>query len=333
MINRSRSNNKNIKPFNTKHSGLSSHPRFKEEVDDNWNTFTDDKEPDCVGQEAVSLFSTDSTHLYMKEIGKYPLLSAADETSLCESITSNTPETSQAYEKLITSNLRLVVSIAKHYVGHGVPFSDLIQEGNIGLIKAAGKFDHRKGFTFSTYATWWIRQSIIRCIADQGRTIRLPVHMSETLYKIRKAESLLMVKLNRTSTEQEIAWELDITTSAVHEALAYRSTMVSLDAPIGDDDSTIGDFIHDSYVEDPESKLISNILHETIKKVLSTLPERDAEIIRLRFGIDSDHAYTLEEIGNMYGITRERVRQIETKALHRMRSPRNKRVLEGFLGA
>lgn len=273
----------------------------------------------------------DSVKSYLLEIGKYPLLSQAEEVILARTIAEHLPGSKEAHNLLVNCNLRLVVSIAKKYTGHGLDLLDLIQEGNTGLLKAVSKFDYKKGFRFSTYATWWIRQAITRSISDQSRTIRIPVHMSETINKVKKTEHILTTQLGRKPTIEEIAWELDEPVSKISEATKYMRSTTSLETPISDeDDSTLGDFIEDTNAVSPETAAIQNSLASSVKTIVCTLPDREQLVIRLRFGLDDDNPLTLEEVGNILGVTRERIRQIESSALRRLRQPNKRRYIEGY---
>lgn len=274
--------------------------------------------------------SEDSTKMYMREMGAIPTLSIEDEKIITQRIANGDEE---AKKELIEANLRLVISVAKRYIGCGIPFQDLVQEGNIGLIKAADKFDFNKGFHFSTYAIWWIRQTISRAIADQNRLIRVPVHMSELINKIKRASRELTVKLHRDPTDAEIAKKLGIDEQEVTEANKYVISMSSLDTPIGgeDEEVTIGSFIADTNISDPIENCERQDLHNALNKVLSTLSEREANILKLRFGFDGNQPMTLEEVGQQYGITKERVRQIEIKALQKMRNPVRSNQIKEYL--
>lgn len=274
--------------------------------------------------------SEDSTKMYMREMGTIPTLSIEEEKIITQRIANGDEE---AKKELIEANLRLVISVAKRYIGCGIPFQDLVQEGNIGLIKAADKFDFNKGFHFSTYAIWWIRQTISRAIADQNRLIRVPVHMSELINKIKRASRELTVKLYRDPTEAEIAKQLGVNEQEVIEANKYVISMSSLDTPIGgeDEEVTIGSFIADPNISDPVENCERQDLHNALNKVLSTLSEREANILKLRFGFDGNQPMTLEEVGQQYGITKERVRQIEIKALQKMRNPVRSNQIKEYL--
>jgi len=271
----------------------------------------------------------DPVRMYLKEIGKVPLLSAEEEVDLAKRLEMGDIE---AKKKLAEANLRLVVSIAKRYVGRGMLFLDLIQEGNLGLIKAVEKFDYRKGFKFSTYATWWIRQAITRAIADQARTIRIPVHMVETINKLIRVSRQLLQELGREPTPEEIATEMGMTEDRVREILKISQEPVSLETPIGEEeDSHLGDFIQDDNVPVPADAAAFTLLKEQLVEVLSTLTEREQKVLRLRFGLDDGRARTLEEVGKEFHVTRERIRQIEAKALRKLRHPSRSRKLKDFL--
>ncbi|MBE5966703.1 MAG: RNA polymerase sigma factor RpoD [Lachnospiraceae bacterium] len=272
--------------------------------------------------------SDDPVHLYLKEIGNYPLLTTEDEIELSKRIEQGDEE---AKNILAESNLRLVVSIAKRYVGRGLSFLDLIQEGNLGLIKAVEKFDYTKGFKFSTYATWWIRQAITRSIADQSRTIRIPVHMSEIINRTYRVSRNLLQILGREPTEQELADELKLPIEKVREVLKVSADPVSLDTPIGEeDDSHLGDFIRDETVMGPEEAASYAILKDQITKLLDTLTEREQRVLILRFGLQDGRSRTLEEVGKEFNVTRERIRQIEAKALRKLRHPSRAKLLKGY---
>jgi RNA polymerase primary sigma factor len=271
----------------------------------------------------------DPVRMYLKEIGRVPLLTAEEEVELAERIEKGDEE---AKKRLAEANLRLVVSIAKRYVGRGMLFLDLIQEGNMGLIKAVEKFDHRKGFKFSTYATWWIRQAITRAIADQARTIRIPVHMVETINKLIRVQRQLLQDLGREPTPEEIAEEMDLTPDKVREILKIAQEPVSLETPIGEeDDSHLGDFIEDQEATSPSDHAAYELLKEQLEDVLDTLTDREENVLRLRFGLDDGRTRTLEEVGKVFGVTRERIRQIEAKALRKLRHPSRSKRLKDFL--
>lgn len=271
----------------------------------------------------------DPVRMYLKEIGKVPLLSAEEEIELAKRMEDGDEE---AKKKLAEANLRLVVSIAKRYVGRGMLFLDLIQEGNLGLIKAVEKFDYRKGYKFSTYATWWIRQAITRAIADQARTIRIPVHMVETINKLIRVSRQLLQELGREPTPEEIAEEMEIPVERVREILKISQEPVSLETPIGEEeDSHLGDFIQDENVPVPADAAAFTLLKEQLVEVLGTLTDREQKVLRLRFGLDDGRARTLEEVGKEFNVTRERIRQIEAKALRKLRHPSRSRKLKEFL--
>ncbi|MDQ0190465.1 RNA polymerase sigma factor RpoD [Alicyclobacillus cycloheptanicus] len=272
---------------------------------------------------------SDPVRMYLKEIGRVPLLSAAEEIELAKRIEEGDEE---AKRRLAEANLRLVVSIAKRYVGRGMLFLDLIQEGNLGLIKAVEKFDYRKGYKFSTYATWWIRQAITRAIADQARTIRIPVHMVETINKLIRISRQLLQELGREPTAEEIAAEMDMTPEKVREIQKIAQEPVSLETPIGEeDDSHLGDFIPDDEAPAPADAAAYELLKEQLEDVLDTLTEREENVLRLRFGLDDGRTRTLEEVGKVFGVTRERIRQIEAKALRKLRHPSRSKRLKDFL--
>ena len=271
----------------------------------------------------------DPVRMYLKEIGRINLLTSDEEFEYAKRAEEGDEE---AKRMLAESNLRLVVSIAKRYVGRGMLFLDLIQEGNIGLMKAVDKFDPTKGYKFSTYATWWIRQAITRAIADQARTIRVPVHMVETINKLARVQRQLTQELNREPTDEEIAKKLGITVDKVREVYKISQDPVSLETPIGEeDDSHLGDFIRDERTMGPEEYATVEMLKEELKGVLSTLTEREEKVLRLRFGLDDGQRRTLEEVGQIFGVTRERIRQIEAKALRKLRHPSRSRKLKDFL--
>ncbi|KEO83822.1 RNA polymerase sigma factor RpoD [Tumebacillus flagellatus] len=271
----------------------------------------------------------DPVRMYLKEIGRVPLLSAEEEIKLAQRIEEGDEE---AKRRLAEANLRLVVSIAKRYVGRGMLFLDLIQEGNMGLIKAVEKFDYNKGYKFSTYATWWIRQAITRAIADQARTIRIPVHMVETINKLIRISRQLLQELGREPSAEEIAAEMDMSPDKVREILKIAQEPVSLETPIGEeDDSHLGDFIEDQDALAPADAAAYELLKEQLEDVLDTLTEREENVLRLRFGLDDGRTRTLEEVGKVFGVTRERIRQIEAKALRKLRHPSRSKRLKDFL--
>jgi len=272
----------------------------------------------------------DPVRMYLKEIGRISLLSPEEEMSLSVKVSEGNED---AKKILAESNLRLVVSIAKRYVGRGLLFLDLIQEGNIGLMKAVEKFDYDKGFKFSTYATWWIRQAITRALADQARTIRVPVHMVETINKMARIQRQMTLELNREPSEEELAKKMGISVEKVREVMKISQDPVSLDTPIGEEeDSHFGDFVPDKSNLSPEEYATNEILKEQIKEVLKTLQKREQEVLELRFGLLDGTCYTLEEVGKRFNVTRERIRQIEAKALRKLRHPSRAKKLKDFLG-
>ena len=308
----------------------------------------------------VTMLTGDPVRMYLKEIGRVPLLTAAEEIDLAMKIEAGIAATAEleaaeeegreverrekrrltrveavgldAKQQLIEANLRLVVSIAKRYVGRGMLFLDLIQEGNLGLIRAVEKFDYRKGFKFSTYATWWIRQAITRAIADQARTIRIPVHMVETINKLVRVQRQLLQELGREGTPEEIAEKMDMTPERVLEIQKISQEPVSLETPIGEEeDSQLGDFIEDEAAVAPPEAASHTLMREQLKKVLDQLSERERTVISLRFGLEDGHPHTLEEVGREFGVTRERIRQIESKSLSKLRHPNNANQLRGYL--
>ena len=271
----------------------------------------------------------DPVRMYLKEIGRIPLLTPDEELALSERINNNDED---AKRILAESNLRLVVSIAKRYVGRGLLFLDLIQEGNIGLMKAVDKFDSNRGYKFSTYATWWIRQAITRALADQARTIRVPVHMVETINKMVRVQRQLTLELNREPSEEEIAKKMNISVDKVREVIKISQDPVSLETPIGEeDDSHLGDFIKDESSLSPEEYTENEILKEEINEVLESLQPREQEVLRLRFGLKDGTCHTLEEVGKKFNVTRERIRQIEAKALRKLRHPSRAKKLKDFM--
>lgn len=282
-----------------------------------------------LGEDSDISHIDDPVRMYLKEIGRTPLLSAEEEMELAKRM-ENGDEV--AKQKLCEANLRLVVSIAKRYVGRGMLFLDLIQEGNIGLIKAVDKFDWRKGFKFSTYATWWIRQAITRSIADQARTIRIPVHMVETINKLMRIQRQLLQELGREATPEEIAEHMGITPEKVREILKIAQEPVSLETPIGEEeDSHLGDFIPDEEIASPADAATYSMLKEQLMEVLSTLTDREQKVLKLRFGLEDGRARTLEEVGKQFDVTRERIRQIEAKALRKLRHPSRSKKLKDYL--
>lgn len=307
--------------------------KMNDDVDEDEDIILDDEEeidiekidlsvPDGIGLD-------DPVRMYLKEIGKVPLLSAEEEIEYAKRMENGDEE---AKKRLAEANLRLVVSIAKRYVGRGMQFLDLIQEGNLGLIKAVEKYDYRKGFKFSTYATWWIRQAITRAIADQARTIRIPVHMVETINKLVRVQRQLLQELGREPSPEEIAENMDIPVERVREIQKISQEPVSLETPIGEEeDSHLGDFIQDDNVPVPAEAAASTLLKEQLVEVLSTLTDREQKVLRLRFGMDDGRARTLEEVGKEFNVTRERIRQIEAKALRKLRHPSRSRKLRDYL--
>ena len=304
-----------------------------DDVDDEMLLDVDDEEEievekiDLSVPDGVSI--EDPVRMYLKEIGKVPLLSAEEEIELAKRMELGDQE---AKKRLAEANLRLVVSIAKRYVGRGMLFLDLIQEGNLGLIKAVEKFDYRKGYKFSTYATWWIRQAITRAIADQARTIRIPVHMVETINKLIRVSRQLLQELGREPTPEEIAAEMNMPVERVREILKISQEPVSLETPIGEEeDSHLGDFIQDDNVPVPADAAAFTLLKEQLEEVLGTLTEREQKVLTLRFGLEDGRARTLEEVGKEFNVTRERIRQIEAKALRKLRHPSRSRKLNDYL--
>ena len=274
----------------------------------------------------------DPVRLYLREIGRIKLLSTAEEIELARKIMAGGSAGDRAKRKLVQANLRLVVSIAKKYVGRGMLFLDLIQEGNLGLIRAAEIFDHERGFKFSTYATWWIRQAITRAIADQARTIRIPVHMVETINKLKKVTRRLAQERSRKPTEEELAAEMGVSISKLRDIVKIAQEPLSLETPIGkEEDSRLGDFIEDTGADAPIKTVASELLKEDLAEVLCTLSARERDVLRLRFGMDDGRQRTLEEVGQLFGVTRERIRQIEAKALRKLRHPNRRKKLEEYV--
>ncbi len=309
--------------------------RMEDEVPDEDPEEMDISEEEEVDMENIDLSVPegisieDPVRMYLKEIGKVPLLSAEEEIELAKRMEEGDED---AKKRLAEANLRLVVSIAKRYVGRGMLFLDLIQEGNLGLIKAVEKFDYTKGYKFSTYATWWIRQAITRAIADQARTIRIPVHMVETINKLIRVSRQLLQELGREPTPEEIAVEMNMPVERVREILKISQEPVSLETPIGEEeDSHLGDFIQDDNVPAPADAATQMLLREQLGEVLETLTEREQKVLRLRFGLDDGRARTLEEVGKEFDVTRERIRQIEAKALRKLRQPSRLKKLKDFL--
>ena len=304
--------------------------------DDDPDLFPDDgMEDEEIDMENIDLSvpegvgTEDPVRMYLKEIGKIPLLSADEEIELAKRIELGDED---AKQKLAEANLRLVVSIAKRYVGRGMQFLDLIQEGNLGLIKAVEKFDYKKGYKFNTYATWWIRQAITRAIADQARTIRIPVHMVETINRLIRVSRQLLQELGREPTAEEIAAKMDMPVDRVREIMKISQEPVSLETPIGEEeDSHLGDFIQDDHVAVPADAAAFTLLHEQLMEVLDTLTEREQKVLKLRFGLVDGRPRTLEEVGKEFNVTRERIRQIEAKALRKLRHPSRSKKLKDYL--
>ena len=286
----------------------------------------------AITAENVDAFADDSVRLYLREIGKIPLLTPEEEAELAQKIVKGDKK---AKDKMVESNMRLVVSIAKRYGGRGLDFLDLIQEGNTGLLRAVDKFDPDKGFKFSTYATWWVRQAITRAIADQARTIRIPVHMVETINKVLRTTRKLTSELNREPTNEEIAKALDMEPEKVDYVMRIKQDIASLDASVGregdDEDSVLGDFVEDEERDSPEDSAANQILKEQLSEIIATLTDREQKIIRLRFGIGGGRPHTLEEVGNEFDVTRERIRQIEAKALSKLRKNKETKKLHEYL--
>ena len=286
----------------------------------------------AITAENVDAFADDSVRLYLREIGKIPLLTPEEEADLAQKILKGDKK---AKDKMVESNMRLVVSIAKRYGGRGLDFLDLIQEGNTGLLRAVEKFDPAKGFKFSTYATWWVRQAITRAIADQARTIRIPVHMVETINKVLRTSRKLTAELNREPTIEEIANTLDMEPEKIDYIMRVKQDIASLDASIGrdgeDEDSVLGDFVEDEERDSPEDSAANQILKEQLSEIIATLTDREQKIIRLRFGIGGGRPHTLEEVGAEFDVTRERIRQIEAKALSKLRKNKETKKLHEYL--
>ena len=309
---------------------------FEEPTEDDMNDEENEEDlsldPNATYEESVD----DSVRLYLREIGKIPLLSAEEEFELAQKVIHGTPkEQKHAKDKMAESNMRLVVSIAKRYSGRGLDFLDLIQEGNTGLLRAVEKFDPDKGFKFSTYATWWIRQAITRAIADQARTIRIPVHMVETINKVLRTQRRLTQELNREPSTEEIAKAMDMEPEKIEYVMKIKQDIASLDASVGrdgeDDDSSLGDFIEDEDRISPEDSAANQLLKEQIASILSTLTDREQKIIKMRFGIGGGKSHTLEEVGAEFSVTRERIRQIEAKALAKLRKNKDTKKLHEYL--
>ena len=308
----------------------------KEELEPNLTDLEDEEELSDedleITAENVDVFADDSVRLYLREIGKIPLLSQEEEQELALKVVEGDKK---AKDKMVEANMRLVVSIAKRYSGRGLDLLDLIQEGNTGLLRAVEKFDPDKGFKFSTYATWWIRQAITRAIADQARTIRIPVHMVETINKVLRTTRKLTQELNREPTTEEIAKELDMEVDKIEYVMKIKQDIASLDASVGrdgdDEDSVLGDFVEDEERASPEDSAAMQILKEQLAAIISTLSEREQKIIRMRFGIGGERSHTLEEVGAEFSVTRERIRQIEAKALSKLRKHKDTKKLHEYL--
>jgi len=294
-----------------------------------------DETDELSGEEVMGVKTNsldDPVKMYLKEIGRIKLLNAEEEKELAKKILEGGGDGAKAKRKLVQANLRLVVSIAKKYVGRGMLFLDLIQEGNLGLIRAAEKFDHERGYKFSTYATWWIRQAITRAIADQARTIRIPVHMVETINKLKKVTRKLAQELSRKPTEEELSREMNISIPKLREIIKIAQEPLSLETPIGkEEDSRLGDFIEDRDADAPVKTVTHELLREDLAEVLKCLSVRERDVLRLRFGLDEiGHQRTLEEVGQLFGVTRERIRQIEAKALRKLRHPNRSKKLKEY---
>ena len=301
----------------------------KTSLDDIYMINEEPQEEDIDLELPKSIAIDDPVRLYLREIGRIKLLSASEEIELARVILEGGTPGAMAKRKLVQANLRLVVSIAKKYVGRGMLFLDLIQEGNLGLIRAAEKFDHERGFKFSTYATWWIRQAITRAIADQARTIRIPVHMVETINKLKKVTRRLAQDLSRKPTEEELAFEMNVSIPKLREIIKIAQEPLSLETPIGkEEDSRLGDFIEDKEADAPIKTVASELLKEDLQEVMKQLSPRERDVLRLRFGMDDGRQRTLEEVGQLFGVTRERIRQIEAKALRKLRHPNRRKRLE-----
>jgi RNA polymerase primary sigma factor len=295
-------------------------------------THDDEGEDASFAVEARGMALDDPVRMYLREIGRIPLLTGEEEIDLARQIVQGGESGARAKQKLVQANLRLVVSIAKKYVGRGMLFLDLIQEGNLGLIRAAEKFDHERGYKFSTYATWWIRQAITRAIADQARTIRIPVHMVETINKLKKITRKLAQELSRKPTEEELAFAMAITVPKLRDIIKVAQEPLSLETPIGkEEDSRLGDFIEDREAKAPATTVAHELLREDLTEVLSSLSPRERDVLRLRFGLDDGRQRTLEEVGQLFGVTRERIRQIEAKALRKLRHPNRSRRLKEYI--
>ena len=304
----------------------------KTSLDDIYMINEEPQEEDIDLELPKSIAIDDPVRLYLRELGRIKLLSASEEIELARVILEGGTPGAMAKRKLVQANLRLVVSIAKKYVGRGMLFLDLIQEGNLGLIRAAEKFDHERGFKFSTYATWWIRQAITRAIADQARTIRIPVHMVETINKLKKVTRRLAQDLSRKPTEEELAFEMNVSIPKLREIIKIAQEPLSLETPIGkEEDSRLGDFIEDKEADAPIKTVASELLKEDLQEVMKQLSPRERDVLRLRFGMDDGRQRTLEEVGQLFGVTRERIRQIEAKALRKLRHPNRRKRLEEYV--
>ena len=309
-------------------SDYSQEPEFDKEIETEVEQYESAEDMEkMLQQEGLAI--DDPVRMYLKEIGKVPLLSSDDELVLAQKMEEGDEEAKNA---LVEANLRLVVSIAKRYVGKGMSFLDLIQEGNLGLMKAVEKFDYRKGYKFSTYATWWIRQAITRAIADQARTIRIPVHMVETIHKVARVSRQLLQEYGRDATAEEIAKEMKMSPDKVREIMKIALDPVSLETPIGEEeDSHLGDFIEDDTSPAPADAVSFTLMREQLNEVLHTLTPREEQVLKLRFGLDDGRTRTLEEVGKVFNITRERIRQIEAKALRKLRHPSRSKKLKDYL--
>ena len=309
-------------------------PLSEAEMEPDLEDLADEEEPDedTLNNQYLDDVSDDSVRLYLREIGKIPLLSAEEEMELAQRVVKGEK---RAKDKMAEANMRLVVSIAKRYSGRGLDFLDLIQEGNTGLLRAVEKFDPDKGFKFSTYATWWIRQAITRAIADQARVIRIPVHMVETINKLLRTQRRMTQELNREPTIDELSKELDMAPEKIEYVMKIKQDIHSLDAGVGRDgdeeDSVLGDFIEDEDSATPEESASSQLLKEQVQAVLSTLSDREQKIVRMRFGLDNGKSHTLEEVGQEFAVTRERIRQIEAKALAKLRKHKDAKKLHEYL--